>query len=87
MEEILHHLGCIKTLLNNGINYHFLNWCVHRISEPSTVSLQQIPKQKRFSAAKSALREVSYIVWMFPALVFCCWHLGKAMELMDGAIW
>ena len=30
MEEILHHLTCIKTLLNNGINYClyvYINWC------------------------------------------------------------
>ena len=26
MEEFLHHLGCIKPLLNNGRNYQHINW-------------------------------------------------------------
>ena len=30
MEEILHHLGCIKPCKNNGNNYH-INWWVYRI--------------------------------------------------------
>ena len=35
MAEILHHLTCIKTPINNGTNYHIK--LVSRISESSTV--------------------------------------------------
>ncbi len=37
MEEILHHLECIKPVVNNGINYQ--PQLVSRISEPSTVKI------------------------------------------------
>ena len=38
-EELLHHQGCIKTPIDNGINYQPQLVSDSRISEPSTVSL------------------------------------------------